>query len=1352
MTTFSKNDVFKKVRGFTSDTPGTDSYWWGNRRKSKAMTYAMEWLHDRIPTVFWTITPADNWAPTFFEQCLPESERFQTNLTEDSMQDTRRRQQLVGRHVAIAVEHFEKCVDLFVHSFLNVGLGAVDSLRRKEMQGRKTTHEHGISTCPDAPTPEVIQNACDYFQRFDSTDMPLRHLIQGTTQQQLALIEICTYVDNVLELSGSFPCDCRECQPAPKGGQKKEFSNQVLKTRHTSCTTAADKRGRACAMRERFPHKHSRSYCLRPRKSQSRVQSVNRKTADRAELKCRFKFFFSVCNCKKCLSEMYCDPHKARFLLEQEALCAAARGEAHANDETFMELQCVCDSCSCDCGANCKEVWAGCHLHVIRSTRDEDSKRMFRIYPARNYSALNCTSDAAMSSLGCMIDIQFLADSVLGPEYVTKYVLKAEPKSPAVQNQLKLLVSRAATQCKSVDSLIAQIYNAIVVGRDYGAWETASIAMGIDLCEFSRSFRSIGLSQTCCVAVDPDTDSDGEHDDVANEIGMDDDDEKTASSSYQSYGNRSLIKKKGCVATADKCWYWCAAWLDGTFKNQLSEAAVPHFSPHRECTIPRPNELGRLSEEDVAKYEIWCEHRLMMFVPWHTSHVSVKVGHSSYRAAFERMLPGWVHTLKLSLELGEAPLPEWPLDWECTLPKVLVREYARALLKRGYLRVDAHFPNDPEFPFESASESVDKSSSAADGGSSCDSVDAQAADLGLPDDGDADFVGLYKQQLDHLYATQTHANYDWGQHTSEFMLENNIPDFSYIRDFWKEHKPLGASEADFVPVMPDQLETKEGMDQRAVYDYVVGKISRGEQFFAILQGPAGCGKSFLFRAWRTELARRIKFLGTTGVAALIVNGETPHTCARLPVNRPFELLGASLAVMQSENQGVKMFALDERSMLGRKTGGQLWARAEEMTEGRPGTIGGISVLLSGDDMQLPPVLQKAIWDVRISRTQVKKPTTPAKSTKKPVKPPSKASKKRKAQAMQVADITVTATDKDLLGHQVYQKYFNSEDTAVFVFTDTYRQKDDLEFKKHVSRIRNVNTVPKSEFTQGDYEYWCRRDFNLLSQQEQDAFNSDNTLYLFDVNSKKSPKVHTHNTRKFCELYVAHGHPIARSTAVHSVPEAKHATETIAKGFQVELYLMKGMRVMLRKNVWTAAGLVNGSLGDIYDVLFDPQTETFVALVDFPSYTGPQAFVNCPKTVVPIMFEKAEFQVGKGKNGKKQMATRNQLPLVMAWATSIHKSQGMTIGPGKRFLVHRSCLNQRVTGESVAKVVIDVGKSESWAPGLMYVAISRATLSSCVAFDPMPSFERFSKLNTSQQAKEILKHLSRLEEISKRAKH
>jgi hypothetical protein len=228
---------------------------------------------------------------------------------------------------------------------------------------------------------------------------------------------------------------------------------------------------------------------------------------------------------------------------------------------------------------------------------------------------------------------------------------------------------------------------------------------------------------------------------------------------------------------------------------------VPHFTPHRECIIPHPSDMS--TEEKIARYELWCEHRLMMFVPWHKSHVSVRGLHSTYKAAFEEMLPEWVRTLQNALESGEAPLPEWPLDWDCTLPKVLVREYARALLKRGYLRVDSHFDDNPEDPFESNSESVDKSTSGTDGGSSCDSNDAQPGDLLLPDDVDADFEGHYKQQLDHVYTAQPHDSIDWAHHTSEFMSENNVGDFKYIRDFLDITKPGGVvTDDEFVPVLP----------------------------------------------------------------------------------------------------------------------------------------------------------------------------------------------------------------------------------------------------------------------------------------------------------------------------------------------------------------------------------------------------------------------------------------------------------------------------------------------------------------------------------------------------------------------
>ena len=68
--------------------------------------------------------------------------------------------------------------------------------------------------------------------------------------------------------------------------------------------------------------------------------------------------------------------------------------------------------------------------------------------------------------------------------------------------------------------------------------------------------------------------------------------------------------------------------------------------------------------------------------------------------------------------------------------------------------------------------------------------------------------------------------------------------------------------------------------------------------------------------------------------------------------------------------------------------------------------------------------------------------------------------------------------------------------------------------------------------------------------------------------------------------------------------------------------------------------------------------------------------------------------------------RQQLPLRLAWALTIHKSQGFTL----------------------PKAWIDIGKSERTA-GVSYVAISRVkTLSSCV-IEPM-TYERLTGLKSS----------------------
>ncbi len=76
--------------------------------------------------------------------------------------------------------------------------------------------------------------------------------------------------------------------------------------------------------------------------------------------------------------------------------------------------------------------------------------------------------------------------------------------------------------------------------------------------------------------------------------------------------------------------------------------------------------------------------------------------------------------------------------------------------------------------------------------------------------------------------------------------------------------------------------------------------------------------------------------------------------------------------------------------------------------------------------------------------------------------------------------------------------------------------------------------------------------------------------------------------------------------------------------------------------------------------------------------------------------------------------RQQLPLKLAWAVTIHKAQGMTLD----------------------KVVIDVGKKE-FSCGLTFVACSRVRQLSGLLFDPSFPFQRVASLTKSQQLQERL---------------
>lgn len=116
-----------------------------------------------------------------------------------------------------------------------------------------------------------------------------------------------------------------------------------------------------------------------------------------------------------------------------------------------------------------------------------------------------------------------------------------------------------------------------------------------------------------------------------------------------------------------------------------------------------------------------------------------------------------------------------------------------------------------------------------------------------------------------------------------------------------------------------------------------------------------------------------------------------------------------------------------------------------------------------------------------------------------------------------------------------------------------------------------------------------------------------------------------------------------------------------------------------------SGLVNGSQGIIKKIYYKETSDPLLHLpaivfVYFPSYSGPniQAYPGIDPSWVPVVPLTSSWD---DKDGSQLSQT--QLPLTLAWAMTIHKSQGLTL----------------------TEATIELGPKD-FSPGLAFVAISR----------------------------------------------
>ncbi|XP_026451238.1 ATP-dependent DNA helicase PIF1-like [Papaver somniferum] len=278
--------------------------------------------------------------------------------------------------------------------------------------------------------------------------------------------------------------------------------------------------------------------------------------------------------------------------------------------------------------------------------------------------------------------------------------------------------------------------------------------------------------------------------------------------------------------------------------------------------------------------------------------------------------------------------------------------------------------------------------------------------------------------------------------------------------------------------------------------------------------------------------------------------------------------------MQKDFGDIKLLVIDEYSMIGRTMFAKINLRCKDVfANSEP--FGNVSIVLIGDIRQLPPVFDTPLY-VQGGKNQLQ-----------------------------------------LLGSVSYSLF----DHCVRLET-IFRQSGDEESAFRDALLR----LSDGTYTYTDWELFNTRDLSVLTHVEQNKFKD--VLHLF---STKSGAL-TYNHIRLKEL----GKPVARITSKNNCDTATRATSDEAKGLQNIPLLSKGARVMLRKNLLTKYGLVNGSRGVVVDIVYaegkkSPEDMPIAVMVDFDMYTGPK------------FRERSNIYSNNSANNKLDICIRSDMP-------------------------------------------------------------------------------------------------------------
>lgn len=423
--------------------------------------------------------------------------------------------------------------------------------------------------------------------------------------------------------------------------------------------------------------------------------------------------------------------------------------------------------------------------------------------------------------------------------------------------------------------------------------------------------------------------------------------------------------------------------------------------------------------------------------------------------------------------------------------------------------------------------------------------------------------------------------------------------------------------------MPDITEDTVHIDtSNSVFQKAVAFVTHTEENL-FLTGRAGTGKTTFLKYIRTHCGKECAVIAPTGVAAINAGGETIHSFLQLPLG-PF--VPGNAGGFGKKADGTQ----DKHSLLAnlrlRETKINLLRRLELLI------IDEVSMVRADVMDAIDLVLRHVRSNHYVPFGGVQMVFI--------------------GDAFQLPPV-VREEEWSILGLYYPGAYFFDSQVLMLnppVYIELkkiYRQKDQ-------SFIDILNRVRSGEVTQTDIATLNERYIPLPPKEEGYIMLCTHNYIADDVNKRELDAI---------------------DATLHSF-EGTTTGEINLKNLPAEqvLYLKKGAQVMFIKNdLQMPRRFYNGKIGTVHEINANGIQVTFADSKDK---------VQVPQEVWKNMRYTLDKQAGKIM--EEETGSFSQFPLRLAWAVTIHKSQGLTL----------------------QKAVLDINRS--FAPGQVYVALSRCT--------------------------------------------